>query len=308
MKIVKISFLVFVALFILQTKTTYATDYNYLPPDVLIKQQEQQSALEYRLQKLEAGISGDSSAMISSLSSRISQLESEKTIEKNYISGTYAQYGIANQLESKLAQIDAKYNSQISDLQSQKSKLEASTSSQQSNELEISNLKLQIAQLKAKIVDQELQVNLEAIKKYQTKYEYTDADVLEVFTYIDALALQDSSNLFQRIKKNNFEVADRITVLYNQKYPHGKIGTSTYNDYLKSIQKTVKPEVIKKETKMVQKIEPKLTTEIKKELPKEQIVVTPPVQQPAIIQPIKEKQTFGQKIKNFFGRLFGRNN
>lgn len=308
MKIVKISFLVFVALFILQTKTTYATDYNYLPPDVLIKQQEQQSALEYRLQKLEAGISGDSSAMISSLSSHISQLESQRTTDKNYISGVYGHNGLGDQLASKLAEIDAKYNSQISDLQSQKSKLETSVSNQQSSETEISNLKLQIAQLKAKIVDQELQVNLEAIKRYQTKYEYTDADVSEVFTYIDALALQDSSNLFQRIKKNNPEVADRITVLYNQKYPHGKIGTVTYNDYLKSIQKIVKPEVIKKETKVTQKIEPKQIVETKKESPKEQIVVTPPVQQPVVTQPIKEKQTLGQKIKNFFGRLFGINN
>ena len=65
MKIIKICFFVFVAIFILQTKTTFATDYNYLPPDVLIKQNEEKSALEYRLRNLEAGLSGSSSSYIS---------------------------------------------------------------------------------------------------------------------------------------------------------------------------------------------------------------------------------------------------
>ncbi len=295
MKKFKIGLLVFAVL--VTAKTVSATTYNYLPPDVLIKQQEQQSALEYRLQKLEAGAANDPSAMISSLSSRISQLESQRTTEKNYISGVYGRNGLGDQLAGKLAEIDAKYSSQISDLQSQKSKLESSISTQQNNEKEISDLKLQIAQLKEKIADQELQVNQQAIQKYQTKETYSDADVLEVFTYIDALAVQDSSNLFQRIKKNNAEVAERLTALYNNKYPNGKPGTAKYDDYLKSIQKTIKPEVIKKEIKS--------TTQKTETKPIVETITTPVVQQPVVTPtPVQEKPSLGKRIKNFFTRWF----
>lgn len=300
MKIIKICFFVFVALFILQAKTTYATDYNYLPPDVLIKQNEEKSALEYRLRNLEAGLSGSSSSYISSLTSRISQLESEWTTEKNYISGTYAQYGIANQLESKLAEIDAKYNAQINDLKLEKSKLETSVSSQQSKEKEISDLKLEIAKLKAEMINQELQVNLQAIEKYQTKETYSDADVFEVFTYLDALAVQDSSDLYQIVKANNLDVAQRVAVLYDKKYPNGKPGTAKYDDYLALIKPIAKPTVIQKTTTL----EPTQIQETKNEVIQEQVVKAPQVQEPVIIPPVQEKQSFGRKLLNFFKRLF----
>jgi hypothetical protein len=41
------------------TSPVHATDYNYLPPDVGIKQNEALSALEYRLQTLEALIANN---------------------------------------------------------------------------------------------------------------------------------------------------------------------------------------------------------------------------------------------------------
>jgi hypothetical protein len=301
MKIIKICFFVFVALFILQTKTTYATDYNYLPPDVLIKQNEEKSALEYRLRNLEDGLSGSSSSYISNLTSRISQLESEWTTEKNYISGTYAQYGIANQLAGKLAEIDAKYNSQINDLKSEKAKLETSVSNQQSKEKEISDLKLEIAKLKAEMVNQELQVNLQALEKYQTKEVYSDADVLEVFKYLDALAVQDSSDLYQIVKENNLDVAQRVAILYDKRYPNGKPGTAKYDDYLASIKPIAKPTAIQKTTTP----ESTQIEEIKEEAILEQVIATPPTTQESVITPpVQEKQSLGRKVINFFKRFF----
>lgn len=301
MKIIKTCFFVFVALFILQTKTTFATDYNYLPPDVLIKQNEEKSALEYRLRNLEAGLSGSSSSYISSLTSRISQLESEWTTEKNYISGTYAQYGIGNQLAGKLAEIDAKYSTQINDLKSEKEKLETSVSNQQSKEKEISDLKLEIAKLKAEMVNQELQVNLQAIEKYQTKEVYSDIDVLEVFKYLDALAVQDSSDLYQIVKENNLDVAQRVAILYDKKYPNGKPGTAKYDDYLASIKSITKPTSVQETAKT----EPTPIKEINDEVIQEQIVSTSPVvREPVITPSVQEKPTLGRKIINFFKRLF----
>ncbi|KND51844.1 MAG: hypothetical protein ABA06_01125 [Parcubacteria bacterium C7867-001] len=290
-------------IFIFQATNVHATDYNYLPPDVLIKQQEAQSALEYRLQKLEASVSSDSSASIASLKSRISQLESERTTEKNYISGVYAQSGIANQLEAKLAEIDAKYDSHISSLKSQLSKLESSSSSQSNNESEIQSLKLQIAQLKDKIATQELQVSEQALEKYQTKYEYSDAEVYEVFTYIDALALQDSSKLFQRIKVNNPEVASRVVAFYNQKYPHGKPGTAINDEYLASLPKTTAPTPTKTQAGVAPTVVPKeVATTAKDSVPAEWQI--PPTPEPVITPPVEPKPTFIQKVMSFFSRWF----
>jgi hypothetical protein len=295
-------------LFISQTKITLATTYNYLPPDVLIKQNEMQSSLEYRLQKLEAGASNDSSSMISSLSSRISQLESERETEKNYISGIYARNGIGEQLSGKLAEIDAKYNSQINNLQSQRNELSNSVSNQQSNEKEINDLKLKIAQLKEQIINQELQVNLQAVEKYQVKYEYTDAEVLEAYNYLDALTAQNASNFYHRIRENNPDVAERLDILQNKQYPNGKPGTAKYSDYLESIKKTTKSEDVKKNVKEITKTEIKINPEIKQEINKELVVFTAPSeQQTPIISPIVKEQTFVQKFMSFFGKLFKRN-
>lgn len=298
-----IKFGIFVFVVLVTTNTVFATDYNYLPPDVLIKQQEEKSALEYRLQKLESGLSGNSSLMISTLSSRISQLEQERDTEKNYISGVYSSYGIGNQLQSKLAQIDAKYNSQISALRSQKADLENKASSQQSQELEIAELKLQIAKLKDQIAEQEYKASQQALLKYQEKHIYTDSEVQEIFNYLDALTVQDASNLHQKIRRNNPEVADRLEALHIKKYPNGKPGTAKYADYLATL-KPVKPSVTtpsKTESKTQQKQEVKkieqTTTDI---IPA--VVINE--EKPVIAPPVQEKQTFGTKIKNFFKRWF----
>lgn len=306
-KIIRASLFV-LSIFILQTSSVFATSYNYLPNDVYIKQQEEKSALEYRLQKLENGISGNSSSQIATLSARISQLESERTTEKNYISGVYAQSGIANQLPAKLAEIDAKYNAQISTLQSQKSALENTVSSQQSSQTEIANLKLQIAQLKAQMVDDELQANLKALEKYQTQEKqssyYSEADLLKLYNYLDSLSVKDASELYSQIKAKNEDVASRLTELQNKKYPNGKTGTSKNIEYLKSIQKDVVVPTPKKIEKPVIKQEIKKTEE--KPVIEPQVEEMKPQPEPVQIQkPIEKKPTIKQKVSGFFKRMFG---
>jgi hypothetical protein len=303
--LIKISMFVF-SIFVIQTTLVFATDYNYLPNDVFIKQQEEKSALEYRLQKLESGISSNSSSFVSNISSRISQLESERATEKNYISGTYARLGIANQLQAKLDEIDRKYDAQISSLRNQQSNLENTISSQQSNATEISNLKLQIAQLKAQMVDQELQTNLKALEKYQIKTEeYSDADIETVFNYIDAMSLEDASNFYQVVKKNNPDVAERVAVLYFKKYPNGKVGTANNDEYTKSTKETNKIEktIIKQETKKIEtkslSLEEKPISQIQIEQPK---IQTEQIQEQ---KPVQTKTTFRQKVSGFFKRIFG---
>lgn len=303
-------------IFSLQSSIAFATDYNYLPADVLIKQQEEKSALEYRLQNLEAGLSGNSSAYISSLSSRISQLESERVTEKNYISGTYGKYGIGNQLPAKLAEIDSKYDTQISALQSQKASYQSDLATQQLKKEEINNLKLQIAQLRAQIVDQELQANLKALEKYQnpTPVVYSDADVYEYFLYLDSLSIDDASDFFQRLKIYNLDAAKRVTTLYNNKYPNGKPGTGKYEDYLATLI-IPEPIVIKEipsiqEKKVVQKAEEVKTpvvVETKKEI--QDIVASSTTKEVVSLEKpvVVEKEGFVQKVKHFFGRLFGWN-
>lgn len=311
---IRVGLFVAVSLFIFQVSTTYATDYNYLPNDVFLKQQEEKSALEYRLQRLENGISGNSSSQISSLSARISQLESERTTEKNYVSGVYAHNGIANQLPAKLAEIDAKYSSQISSLQSQKSALENTVSNQQSSQTEISNLKLEIAQLKAKMIDDELQANLKALEKYQTQEKqssyYSEEDLLKLYNYLDSLSVKDASELYQQVKDKNEDVASRLNELQNKKYPNGKTGTGKNDDYLKSQEtvisevrnKIVTPKAVKQEAKKTQvkatSTEEKVIPQVKQEQPKAQ-----PISVEAQ-KPIEKKTTIREKVSGFFKKVF----
>jgi hypothetical protein len=288
--------------------SVFATSYNYLPPDVYIKQQEEKSALEYRLKKLESSFSGSSASYISTLSSRISQLESEKNTEKTYITGVYGNYGITNQLESKLAEIDNKYALQISDLQSQKQEHENKLENQKAKEAEISELKSQIAQLQKTISEQESKA-IENPAPVVTKKIHTDADITKIFSYIDSLSLIDASTVYQKINKENPEVMDRVMLLYDKKYPHGKSGTAANDEYLESIQNVTTPiKTTPKNTKVILFAKSKVVNQ-KIEAAQAQAVteiVTPT--EKAVPQPIQEKQTFIKKIRNFFGKLFSWNN
>ena len=51
-------------IFVFQASIAHATDYNYLPADVGIKQKEALSALEYRLKSLESQLSNNPSGIL----------------------------------------------------------------------------------------------------------------------------------------------------------------------------------------------------------------------------------------------------
>lgn len=125
----------------------YATDYNYLPADVGIKQNEALSALEYRLQTLEAQIVNSSQVSIDTINARIKALEAERDTEKRYVTGLYGSYGIGNQLDAKLAEIDAKYDAQINELEDEKDGYESDASALTKAEKEAEQLRQQIIEL-----------------------------------------------------------------------------------------------------------------------------------------------------------------
>ena len=320
MKIFKLCVPIFVLLF--QIATVHATDYNYLPNDVFLKQQEEKSALEYRLKTLENQSQSNPQASILSIEQRISELERQRDSEKEYLKGTLAKNGAysSETWASYSSKIDAKYASQISSLNQQKSSYQSQSSSQQ-NSQEISDLKLEIAKLRAEMADQELKRNLEALEKYQVKETpktntyYSDNEILKVFNYLDALPLNEASVMYQVILKDNKNVAERVDILYKKKYPNGKTGTSINSDYKKSVQEVSVLEV-KKETPVIKTVKPTVKQEVKKtqlkattteEKPIPQIKQEQPkieLPQTEVQKPVEKKVTVREKISGFFKKVF----
>ncbi len=213
----------------------YATDYNYLPADVGIKQNEALSALEYRLQTLEAQIANSPEISIDTINARIQALEAERNTEKRYVTGLYGSYGIGNQLEAKLAEIDAKYEAQIAELENEKDEYQSEASALSKAEKEADQLRQQILALQK----QNLELLDEQMESYSTPEVFTDTDIYEGFIYMDSLPLPEASAFYGRVKASRPDVALRITALYDAKYPNGKVGTSQYDEYLESLPKTV---------------------------------------------------------------------
>jgi len=312
-------FLTYILLFV--PIGVYATNYNYLPNDVFLKQQEEKSALEYRLKTLENQSQSNPQASILSIEQRISELERQRDSEKEYLKGTLAKNGAYSPetWASYSTKIDAKYNPQINSLNQQKSSYQSQSSSQQ-NSQEISDLKLEIAKLKADMVDQELKRNLGALEKYQVKETpksdtyYSDDEILKVFNYLDALSLKEASVMYQVILKDNKNVAERVDILYKKKYPNGKTGTAINSDYKKSVQEVAIPEV-KKETPVIKTVRPVVKQEIKKAQVKATTTeekIVPQVKQEQVKQPEKIQEekpaeikvTFREKVSGFFKKVF----
>ncbi len=316
--LIKISLFVF-SIFVIQTTLVYATGYNYLPNDVYIKQQEEKSALEYRLKNLENQIQNNPANSANSVSQRISEIQQERDTEKNYISGVYSHNGLGDQLSLKLAEIDAKYQSQINVLQQQQSNYQSQSSALDKVNREADELRQKIVELQKQAIQQLddyqklLDQNLEQLKKapQTTNLEITDAEVQEVFDYMESLDFKSESIIFAKIAKINPNVATRIVALYDQKYPNGKTGSPKNDKYLKSIQENIKVEVpekiekpvIKQETKKVETnplvLEEKTTSQFQAEQPK------PQIEQIKEQKPVQVKTTFKQKVSGFFKRIFG---
>lgn len=300
-----ISILFFLCLF----SVAHATDYNYLPPDVGIKQNEALSALEYRLQTLEAQIANSPEVSINNIDSRIYVLETERDTEKRYVTGLYGSYGIGNQLDAKLAEIDAKYASQIGRLEDEKDEYKSVASALAKAEKEAEQLRKQIIELQKQNLSQieEYQKLLdEQIGAYNTPEVFTDADIYDGFVYMDSLPLEEASMFFARVKASRPDVAERITALYDIKYPNGKTGTAKNDEYLESLLKetTIVPPVISQK--------PAVTPDIPSLEPEEvsEVLATPTTIPVAPIPVIEEVETpeptqenFVQKVVSFFKSL-----
>lgn len=249
----KYSFQYFV--FLLSSLSTlsiaFATDYNYLPADVSIKQKEAESALGYRLQTLENQQYSNPEISVINIEGRITELEQEREVEKNYIKGLYAKNGIVNQLQSVLVKIDAKYTTQIESLQSQKQVFQSQVTSNQNLKDEKQELQKQIEELRKQQIQQLGEYNNlldEKINSYRntsiirqvvtlldSRLKSSDENV--VFSYLDSLPINGAITLGgegDKLKNTYPEMYKKVLILYNTKYPHGKAGTSGYEDYLKT--------------------------------------------------------------------------
>ena len=276
----------------------YATDYNYLPADVGIKQNEALSALEYRLQTLEAQIANSPQVSIDTINARIKALEAERDTEKRYVTGLYGSYGIGNQLDAKLAEIDAKYDAQINELEDEKDGYESEASALAKAEKEAEQLRQQIIELQK----QNLELLDEQIESYSTPEIFTDTDIYEGFIYMDSLPLEEASAFFGRVKASRPDVAERITALYNTKYPHGKVGTAQYDEYLGSLPKetpAVSKTITTKSVMSPEAVIPTIETPI-------EATATPSIPEPVVEQvsaPEPIQESFVDKVVGFFKSL-----
>lgn len=326
---IRVGLFVAVSLFIFQVSTTYATDYNYLPNDVFIKQQEEKSALEYRLKTLENQYRSNPQASIFSIEQRISELQRQKDTEKEYLKGMLAKNGAYSPeaWASYSAKTDAKYDSQISSLNQQKSSYQSQVSNQQQKDQEIERLRKELLEIIDRQADSERQRVLDELKEKQQKLDeeyksknsvnYSDEEVLLIFNHLDSLPLKEASAMHKVLIRNNDNLADKIKILYDKKYPNGKTDISKSDKDTTTSQKAYTPE-IKKEVPLIKTVKPVVKQEIKKTQVKatstEEKIIPIVRQEQPIIQPVavdaqkptEIKTTIKEKVSGFFKKVFWR--
>lgn len=271
--------------FTFQASIAHATDYNYLPADVGIKQKEALSVLEYRLQSLESQLSNNSSASISTINARISELQSERDTEINYIRSLYAQNGISNQADAKVEEITTKYASQISNLESQKSSYQSQSDSN-AKEAEIAELKLKIKQLEYDMQTAEYEK--------ATQIPKSSATIYDLYNWLETLPAEEWSAQLNLLKSMNPENYKKIEDIYRVNHPE----FFTQNNQIVTT-KMVPTTAIQKKAETVKKVEPKVEVKVE--------ATTTPTVQASVIEEVKipepQKETFMQKILGFFKRL-----
>lgn len=317
--IIAFVFVFFVGSFSITHASQYPTIYSgsdaaywqqYFGPGYSLKQQQDKDALEYRLNSLEAQIQGDPQAMITTIDARISALQTQRDQEINAMRDTYANHGIMIQFDSKLAEINAKYDSQISTLQQQKNTYTLQIANEQKRQQEIADIKKQIEDVdkNADAAIQKVKDDL-AAKNQKALNDSTAVRVptaQEAFDYLDSLSLHDASIAFQKLNSINPDLASQTTELYKKKYPNGKAGTALNDENQASIKPTTKaisnPYSTDKETKSQTK-EP---TILKKGLFDDIQVSTASTTQETKVEPtppVQQKEGFVSKVFHFFKKL-----
>ena len=323
------------SIFVIQTTIASATEYDYLPNDVFLVQQAEKSALEYRLRTIENQYQSNPQTSIFSIDQRISELQSQRDSEKEYLKGTLAHNGAYSPetWASYSAKIDAKYDPQINSLNQQKQTYQSQVSGQQQKDQEVAELKRLILEMqnsidkqadieRKKVLDDfasrqqklsdeyrakiaiEQQKLIDESATVPPKEDFSKVDVNKMFLYLDALASTDASNLWQRIHKNNPEVAARINILYYKKYPNGKYGDLKNVAPAKSNQKVTNPKTIKEQKQTLPTKQVVKETEIKATSTEESGISVVQTEQTQELKPTQEKHTIRERVSGFFKRIF----
>ena len=301
---------------------TSATGYNYLPNDVYIKQQEEKAALEYRISSIEAGLQNSPTLSILNIDSRITQLKQEKQTEINYVTGLYAKNGISNQLPSAIDKINAKYDSQIDNLEQQKDEYNDAIAEDKKLKSEINALKEQIKKI------EQNQITAPADTQASTDTVKVPSAV-DMFDYLDSLPPNEAQENMNALEIHNPKLYQEVVYIIGLKYPYGKPGSAMYkwyqdNNKLPSVVQEEAPEV---QNTPAQKTSPQI---IKSVSPVETV---PVVEKPTItsssttmsqntqtfsekeptnlekidteiVNAVPEKPSFIRRVFNFFVNLF----
>lgn len=274
-----------------------ATSYNYLPNDVYIKQQEEKSALEYRLRSIESGMTGIPELQINTINSRISQLEDERNTERNYVIGLYAKNGISNQSESALSKIDTKYNNLINDLRNQISYYQNQVKNKADIEAEKEKIRQQIKDIDAYYDKQRDDLT----QKYQQNTEpVKQTNVTEVYyKYLETLSKEEWLLKMNQLKVSNPDSYQKIVEMYRLYYPEYFTENKTQQtDKVAPVTPSKKPSVKKtpvKEDEQFKFFDDKKT---------ENNQVVNATTSTEIVKNIPPKQSVFKKIINFLSRIF----
>lgn len=290
------SILVFVSL--CSFSVAYATGYNYLPDDVYIKQQQEKSALEYRLKNLESQISGSPQISILTIDQRIDELRQEWETKKEYTRDMLAHNGAytPESYSSLVAKFETEYSSQINSLEAQKSQYQQQINNQAKIDEEIAKIQQQIKEIDAYYDKQRDAV----IQKYQQDTTpQKQATIGDLYEWLETLPADEWTEKINLLKVSNPTNYLKIVELYRIYHPEfftqneEPKATPTITPKIAPLQKTA-PKKVEQETKSfdVETIQTVKATSTP--------VITPTQETK---QPEKPRQSFVQKVFGFFRSL-----
>lgn len=279
--------------------TAHATSYNYLPNDVYIKQQEEKSALEYRLKSLESQIQNSPTISINVIDQRIAELRQEWDTEKTYTTGTMAQNGSLSTwggASEVLTKIDNKYSSQISALEAQKAQYQQQVSKQADVDKEIEKIQQQMKEIDAYYDKQRDAV----IQKYQTDTApQKQATIGDLYEWLETLPADEWSAKINLLKVSNPTNYLKIVELYRLYHP----------EFFTQSEEPKTAPVITPKIAPLQKTTTKKVEQEAKSFDVEKIETAKATSTPVVTptqetkQPELHRQSFVQKVFGFFKKL-----